>query len=142
MTYLIEYCSGEAREVIENCCVLESKQGYDRARKILRHQFGRPYMVARAHINQLAKGQSIRPSGSAALQSLSCQMLKCGLTLFKTGFEKRFEQFRNSVRNYGSLATILTKKMDGARRDDLLFLTLPPSFNRAQVPQIICLVSF
>ena len=96
-------------------------------------------MVVRAHINQLAKGQSIRPSGSAALQSLSCQ---CELTLFKTGFEKRFEQFRNSVRNYGSLATILTKKMDGARRDDLLFLTLPPSFNRAQVPQIICLVSF
>jgi len=44
-------------------------------------------MVARAHINQLAKGQSIRPSGSAALRSLSRQMLKCELTLFKMGFD-------------------------------------------------------
>ena len=59
LTYLIQYCSGEAREVIENCHVSESKEGYDRAKEILRLQFGRPHIVARAHINELAKGQSI-----------------------------------------------------------------------------------
>lgn len=58
---------GEAREVIENCCVSESKEGYDRAREILHHQFGRPHIVARAHINQFANGQSIKPRGTAAL---------------------------------------------------------------------------
>ena len=56
LTHLIQYCSGEAREVIENCCVLESMEGYDRARKILHLQFGRPHIVARAYIDELAKG--------------------------------------------------------------------------------------
>ena len=87
LTYLIQYCSAEAREVIENCCVLESKEGYERAREILHHQFGRPHKVARAHINQLAKGQSIKPTDSAALQSLSRQKLKCELTLSQMGFD-------------------------------------------------------
>lgn len=87
LTYLIQYCSGEAREVIEHCCVLESKEGYDRAREILYHQFGRPHIAA--HINQLAKGQSIKATDSAALQSLSRQMLKCELmiTLSQMGFD-------------------------------------------------------
>ena len=54
-----------------------SKEGYDRARKILHHQFGRPHIVVRAHINEL----------SAALQSLSRQMLKCELMLSQMGFD-------------------------------------------------------
>lgn len=87
LTYLIQYCSGEAREVIENCCVLELKEGYERAKEILHHQFGRPHIVARAYINQLAKGQSIKPTDSAALQSLSRQMLKYELTLSQMGFD-------------------------------------------------------
>ena len=49
LTYLSQYCSGEAREEIENCCVLESKEGYERAREILHHQFGRPHIVARVY---------------------------------------------------------------------------------------------
>lgn len=40
-----------------------------------------------AHINQLAKGQSIKATDSAALQSLSRQMLKCELTLSQMGFD-------------------------------------------------------
>ena len=59
LTYLIQFCSGEAIEVIENCRVSESKEGYYRAREVLHHQFARPHIVARGHINQLAKGQSI-----------------------------------------------------------------------------------
>ena len=43
--------------------------------------------MARAHINELAKGQSIKSTDSAALQSLSRQMLKCELTLSQMGFD-------------------------------------------------------
>ena len=87
LTYLIQYCSGEAREVIEDSCVLESNEGNDRARKIRHHQFGRPHIVARAGINQLAKGQSIKATDSAAWQSLSRHMLKCELMLSQMGFD-------------------------------------------------------
>ena len=34
LTYLIQHCTGEAREVIENCCILDSQVGYKKARDI------------------------------------------------------------------------------------------------------------
>ena len=70
LAYLIQYCRGEAKHVIENCCMYESERGYKKAREILYHQFGRPHIVAQAHVNQLTKGQMIKPTDGSALQKL------------------------------------------------------------------------
>ena len=87
LAYLIQYCRGEAKQVIENCCMYESERGYKKAREILYHQFGRPHIVAQAHVNQLTKGQMIKPTDGSALQKLARQMLKCEITLSQTGYD-------------------------------------------------------
>ena len=87
LAYLIQYCRGEAKQVIENCCMYESERGYKKAREILYHQFGRPHIVAQAHVNQLIKGQVIKPTDGSALQKLARQMLKCEITLSQTGYD-------------------------------------------------------
>ena len=75
LAYLIQYCRGEAKQVIENCCMYESERGYKKARKILYHQFGRPHIVAQAHVNQLTKGQMIKPTdGSPCLKPVMMQI--------------------------------------------------------------------
>ena len=51
----------------------------------MHHQFGRPHVVAQAHMNQLAKGQPIKPSDGATLQKLARQMIRCELTLTQMG---------------------------------------------------------
>ena len=65
----------------------EPERGYKKAREILYHQFGRPHIVAQAHINQLIKGQMINPTDGSALQKLAHQMLKCDITLSQTGYD-------------------------------------------------------
>ena len=98
LAYLIQYCRGEAKQVIENCCMYESERGYKKAREILYHQFGRPHIVAQAHVNQLTKGQMIKPTDGSALQKRARQMLKCEITLSQTGYDADL----NVVEDYGS----------------------------------------
>ena len=55
LSYLIQYCNGEAKSSIEDCVLLEPSDGYKRARSIL-YSHGRPYLVARSYIDTLVKG--------------------------------------------------------------------------------------
>ena len=64
----------------------ESERGYKKAREIL-YQFGRPHIVAQAHVNQLTKVQMIKPTDGSALQKVARQMLKCEITLSQTGYD-------------------------------------------------------
>ena len=86
LAYLIQYSRGEAKQV-DNCCMYESERGYKKAREILHHQFGRRHIVAQAHVNQLTKGQMIKPTDGSALQKLARQVLKYEITLSQTGYD-------------------------------------------------------
>ena len=66
-------CKGEARNVIENCSILDSEDGYIRARDILERQFGRPHVIAQLHIKLVINGLQIRPMDGLALQSITCE---------------------------------------------------------------------
>ena len=41
LSYLIQYCNGEAKSCIEDCVLLEPSEGYERARSILYSRYGR-----------------------------------------------------------------------------------------------------
>ena len=47
LSYLIQYCAGEAKSCIEDCVLLDSNEGYERARAILRSRYGRTHIIAR-----------------------------------------------------------------------------------------------
>ena len=45
LSYLIQYCDGEAKEAIEDCVIIKTN-GYNRAKDILAHRYGRPHTIA------------------------------------------------------------------------------------------------
>ena len=59
--------------MIENCSILDSEDGYIRARDILERQFGRPHVIAQLHIKLVINGLQIRPMDGLALQSITCE---------------------------------------------------------------------
>ena len=95
LSYLIQYCTGEARRSIEDCVLLEPNEGYLRARRILHDSFGRPHNVARAYIERLLNGPKIASGDKDGLISLSRDMEKCEITLSKMGFNSDINNSAN-----------------------------------------------
>ena len=50
---LIQHCSGKAKEAIESCVNLPAGQGYRTAKNTLKENFGKPHIIAKAHIKKL-----------------------------------------------------------------------------------------
>ncbi|KAF7234151.1 hypothetical protein EG68_12320 [Paragonimus skrjabini miyazakii] len=50
LSYLIQYCNGEALDAINGCTVLELESGYNEAISILQRRLGQPYVIARCYI--------------------------------------------------------------------------------------------
>lgn len=86
LNYLIQYCSGKAKEVIKNCAIMHEDQGYRAARKILQERFGDPYTIACASINQVTKGPALKPSDREGLLALADKLKDCQLTLSAIGY--------------------------------------------------------
>ena len=50
---LIQHCTGKAKEAIESCVNLPAEQGYMTAKNTLKENFGKPHIIAKAHIKKL-----------------------------------------------------------------------------------------
>ena len=86
LSYLIQYCNGEAKSCMEDCVLLKPSEGYKRARSILYSRYGRPHLIASSYINKLVDGPQIKASDTDGLCSLALQMQKCEIKLSKLGF--------------------------------------------------------
>ena len=95
LSYLIQYCSGEAKSCIEDCVLLEPSEGYKRARSILYSRYGRPHVIARSYIDKLVGGPQIKASDTDGLSSLALDMQRCEITLSKLGFASDVDNSEN-----------------------------------------------
>jgi hypothetical protein len=50
LSYLIQFCQGDAKRSIEDCVVLPTEEGFERAKPILKSRYGQPHLVARSHV--------------------------------------------------------------------------------------------
>ncbi|XP_053381765.1 uncharacterized protein LOC128549256 [Mercenaria mercenaria] len=71
LSYLIQYCSGEAKSCIEDCVLLSSDDGYKRAKEILQSRYG------------------------DALSMLALDMQRCQMTLSQIGFVSDIDNSEN-----------------------------------------------
>ncbi|MCP4798391.1 MAG: hypothetical protein GY893_00405, partial [bacterium] len=92
---LIQFCSGKARKAIENCILLEPKEGYLKAKKLLSDRFGGAYKVSNKWLAKVSEGSQIRPGDGEALQELADDLESCEITLKATG---RMSQLNNEDR--------------------------------------------
>ena len=82
LSYLIQYCKGEAKSSIEDCVLLNKQEGYKRARDILYSRYGRSHLIARSYVDKLVYDEPIKASDVDALSALALEMQKCEITLF------------------------------------------------------------
>ena len=95
LNYLIQYCHGDARSAIEDCVILEAKEGYNRARETLANLYGRPHVISRAYIDSLVNGPFLKQSDPAALSKLALDMQKCDMTLNQMGYSADLNNSEN-----------------------------------------------
>ena len=92
---LIQFCTGRARRVIESCILLESEEGYLKAKKLLAERFGDVFRVSNSWTEKVSDGPIIKPGDREALQELADDLESCAITLKATG---RLAQINNKDR--------------------------------------------
>ena len=79
LSYLIQYCTGKAKEAIENCVILPGSEGYKAARDILKRNFGQRHVIIHSLIDKVVKGPQLKCSDGEQLSQLACDMRICQL---------------------------------------------------------------
>ena len=110
LSYLIQYCKGEARSSIEDCVLLDKQDGYKRARDILYSRYGRSHMIARSYVDKLVYGEPIKASDVDVLSALALEMQKCEITLSQLGFVSDIDNSDSLRRIVKRLPTYLRVK--------------------------------
>ena len=111
LTYLIQHCTGKAREAIKNCAIMsDPEQGYRKAQEILYHRFGQKHIIAHAHITKIVEGPQIKNTDSTGLLDLSVEMQNCALTLAQMGYEADVNNSDNLVKVVKRLPVHLQSK--------------------------------
>ena len=77
--FLIQNCTDEAKWCIEDCG-LYGKDGYSKAKEILKNQYGKPNKNARSFIDKITSGALIEPNDHKALTDLSLTWQSVSLT--------------------------------------------------------------
>ncbi|XP_077997089.1 uncharacterized protein LOC144450360 [Glandiceps talaboti] len=80
LAYLIQYCTGPAKEAIRNCVILPPNKGYKEAKSILHKNFGQKHIIVRATIDKVVHGSQIKASESEKLLQLARDMNNCHLS--------------------------------------------------------------
>ena len=110
LSYLIQYCTGEAKSSIEDCVLLSKQEGYKRARDILYSRYGRSHLIARSYVDKLVYGEPIIASDVDALSALALEMQKCEITLSQLGFVSDIDNSDSLRRIVKRLPTYLRVK--------------------------------
>ena len=76
LTRLIQYTSGEAKDLVKGCVYLEPKDGFKKAKELLSKRFGDPQRVLAAYRKELRLWKSIKPNDSVALRNLFTFLVK------------------------------------------------------------------
>ena len=74
---LIQYTTGEAKELIKCCVHRDALVGYAHAKDLLYKQFGDPHRILNAYINELKQWRQIKPGDASEFRKFYSFLLKC-----------------------------------------------------------------
>ena len=81
MLDLIQHCEREIKQLIEFCLLLEPRDGYLRALKLLQDNYGRPNVIVHSCCDQIAYGPPLETGDSKSLNNLAQFLEECSVTL-------------------------------------------------------------
>lgn len=82
---LIQHCTGKARESIESCVNLSD--GYEVAKETLKENFGKPHIIAEAHVRKLVNLLELKTADGPSLLELARHLTTAERTLTGMGTE-------------------------------------------------------
>ena len=89
--YLVQYTSGEVKELMQSYLSMDPEEGYRNARALLKDRYGQSYKIATALIDQVMKTPQIKADDGPSLQRLSVQLTSCKNSLKKIGYLSKIE---------------------------------------------------
>ena len=112
LSYLIQFCEGEAKECISDFVIQHPSEGYRNAKEALKNRYGRPHTIVQTYIKQLADGAPIKQNDLKALSSLAMLMAKCSLTLQEMGYDAELNNSTNLLKIVRRLPINIKTKWD------------------------------
>ena len=100
--YLVQYTSGEVKELMQSCLSMDPREGYKAARALLKDRYGQSYKIATALINRVTKTPQIKSDEGPALQRYSVLLTSC-----KNSHKEI--RYLNKIENPGTLQRIIGK---------------------------------
>ena len=65
--YLVQYTSGEVKELMQSCLCMKPEEGYKTARALLKDRYGQSYKIATALVDQVRTSPQIKADDGPAL---------------------------------------------------------------------------
>ncbi|XP_041484654.1 uncharacterized protein LOC121431209 [Lytechinus variegatus] len=127
LMYLTQFCVGKAKEAIECCGLMNPKDGYKQARKILQKQFGQPHIITESLVRNVVNRPQVKPNDSNALSDLAREMRRCQITLEQMGNTADLNASDTLIKIHHILPTYLQYKW-AEKADCLLAAQETPNF--------------
>ena len=128
LLYLMYYCKGRAKESIKGCVMLESREGYMRAREILRNKYGQPHRIARTLIDGIFDGSGKLNGDAEGLDTLATNMQNCEIALSQMNYLSDLNSMDTLERIVRMLPTTLQNQW-AIRTDAITQVGREPSFS-------------
>ena len=108
--YLVQYTTGEVRELVKSCLTMSEDVGYQKARDLLKKRYGQSYRIASAFVEKLVKGSAIKAEDGEALRRFSILLTSCKNTVQDIGYLNKVENPDNMKAIVGRLPFGLRQK--------------------------------
>ena len=108
--YLIQYTSGEVKELMQSCLSTDPAEGCKTARALLKDRYGQSYKIATALIDQVTKSPDIKADDGPALQRYSVLLTSCKNSLKEIGYLSKIKNPDTLQRIIGRLPLWLRQR--------------------------------
>ena len=85
--YLSQYARGVAKDLVCSCLYIhDARDALQRAKMLLKENFGQPYQITSAFISKLTEGPSLATNNSSELSAFTIDLETCVITLKGIGY--------------------------------------------------------
>ena len=87
--FLVQYTSGEVRELMSSCLSMPATEGYRQARRLLKRNYGQNYKIAEAYTSKITDGPSIKADDGINLRKFAVSLSSCANIMKEIGFSSK-----------------------------------------------------
>ena len=107
--YLVQFTSGDFKELMRRCLSMKPDEGYKSARSLLKSHYGQSYKIATSYVERVVTAPQIKAEDGPALQRYSVMLKSCKNALKEIGFLSKIE-------NPGTMQKIIERLPFGLRQ--------------------------